>query len=59
MKIAQETAERIDRIIKTGDLEVSIERKKLFVLGEIAIILAGLLDAKLEELGRSEDGHTD
>ena len=51
MKITKETAERIDRIIKTDDLSVSVERKKVFVLSEIAIILAGLLDAKLAELG--------
>lgn len=49
MKIAEETTKRIDRIIKTDDLEVSLERKKLYVLGEIAIILAGLLDAALGE----------
>lgn len=57
MKIAKETAERIDRIIKTSDLEACIERKQLFVLGEIAVILAGLLDAKFAELG-VEDGET-
>lgn len=55
MKIAEETAERIDKIIKTDDLSVSIERKKLFVLGEIAVILAGLLDAKLAELGAEDE----
>lgn len=55
--IAKETAERIDRIIKTDDLSVSVERKKVFVLGEIAVLLAGLLDAKLAELG-VEDGET-
>lgn len=55
MKIAKETAERIDRIIKTDDLEVCLERKKLFVLGEIALILAGLLDAKLAELGAEDE----
>lgn len=49
MKIAEETSKRIDRIINTDDLEVSLERKKLYVLGEIAIILAGLLDATLGE----------
>ncbi len=53
MKITKETAERIDRIIKTDDLSVSVERKKVYILGEIAIILAGLLDAKFEE--RSEE----
>ena len=53
MKIAKETADRITRIINTGDLQVSLEQKKLFVLGEIAIILAGLLDEKMAE--RSED----
>ena len=58
MKIANETTERIDGIIETDDLSVSIERKKVLILGEIAIILAGLLDAKLAELGRSEDGET-
>ncbi len=55
MKIAEETAERIDKIIKTDDLEVCLERKKLFVLGEIAVILAGLLDAKLSELGAEDE----
>lgn len=48
--IAKETAERIDRIMK-DDLNVSVERKKVLILGEIAVILAGLLDAKLAELG--------
>lgn len=55
MTIAKATAERIDRIIKTDDLEVCLERKKLFVLGEIAVILAGLLDAKLAELGVDDE----
>ena len=55
MKVAKETAERIDRIIKADDLSVSIERKKLFVLSEIAIILAGLFDAKLAELGVEDE----
>ena len=53
MKIAKETADRIYKIINTGDLQMSLERKKLFVLGEIAIILAGLLDEKIAE--RSEE----
>lgn len=57
VKIAKETAERIDKIMKTDDLEVSIERKQLFVLGEIAVLLAGMLDVKLTELG-VEDGQT-
>lgn len=51
MKIAKETSERITRIMNTDDLQVSLERKKLFVLGEIAIILAGLLDVKMAERG--------
>lgn len=51
MTIAEEAAERIDRIMKTDDLSVSLERKKVFVLSEIAVILAGLLDAKLAESG--------
>lgn len=55
MNIAEETAERIDRIIKTDDLSVSVERKKALILGEIAIILAGLLDAKLAELGAKNE----
>lgn len=55
MTIAKETAERIDKFIKTDDLVVPIERKKLFILGEIAIILAGLLDAKLAELGVEDE----
>lgn len=49
MNIVKETAEIIDRVLKTDDLSVSIERKKLLVLCEIAVILAGLLDAKLGE----------
>ena len=53
--IAKETAERIDRIIKADDLSVSVERKKVLVLGEIAILLAGLLDAKLAELGVTDE----
>lgn len=56
MKIAEETFERIDKIIKTDDLKVSLERKKLVVLGEIAVILAGLLDAKLTERSEDESG---
>lgn len=55
MKIAKETSERIVEIIKTDDLSASVERKKLFVLGEIAVILAGLLDAKLAELGVDDE----
>jgi hypothetical protein len=59
VKIAKETAERIDKIMKTDDLEVSIERKKLFVLGEIAVLLAGMLDVKFTELGvEVEDDET-
>ena len=54
-RIAKETAERIDTIMETDDLEVCLERKKLYVLGEIAVMLAGLLDAKLEELGVTDD----
>lgn len=55
MMIAKETAERIEKIIKTGDLSISIERKQVLILGEIAIILAGLLDAKLAELGVTDE----
>ena len=51
MTIAKATIERIGEIMKTDDLSVCLERKKLLVLGEIAVILAGLLDAKLAELG--------
>ena len=51
MMVAEETVERINRIIEMDDLSVSIERKKVLVLGEIAIILAELLDAKLIEMG--------
>lgn len=49
MTIAKETTQRINEIINTSDLEVSVERKKLYVLGEIAVLLAGLLDAHLLE----------
>lgn len=54
MKITKETAERIDRIIK-GELSISVERTQVLVLGEIAILLAGLLDAKLAELGVTDE----
>lgn len=55
MMVAEETAERINRIIKTDDLSVSVERKKLLVLGEIAVILAELLDVKFAELGVEDE----
>lgn len=53
MKIAKETAERIKNVMETSDYEICLERKKAYILGEIAIILAGLLDAKFAE--RSQD----
>ena len=51
MKIAEEIAKEIDRIIRMDDLSVSIEQKKVLVLGEIAVTLAGLLEVKVAELG--------
>lgn len=51
MKTAEKIAKEIDRIIRMDDLSVSIEQKKVLVLGEIAVILAGLLEVKLTELG--------
>ena len=49
MKIAEEIAKEIDRIIRMDDLSVSIEQKKVLILGEIAVTLAGLLEVKLTE----------
>lgn len=51
MKIAEEIAKEIDRIIRMDDLNVSIEQKKVLVLGEIAVTLAGLLEVRVAELG--------
>ena len=50
MKIAEKIAKEIDRIIRMDDLSVSIEQKKVLVLGEIAVTLAGLLEVKMTEL---------
>lgn len=49
MKTAEKIAKEIDRIIRMDDLSVSIEQKKMLILGEIAVILAGLLEVKLTE----------
>lgn len=54
VKIAKETSERIQDVLSS---DASIEAKQVFALCEIAILLAGLLDAKLAELG-VEDGET-
>lgn len=51
MKIAKETAERIGKILKTDNLSISIENKKVLILGEIAILLAGMVDANLLGIG--------
>lgn len=53
MKIAKETANRILDVLGRDDC--SVEEKKLFVLSEIAIILAGVLDVELAELGVDDD----
>jgi uncharacterized membrane protein YiaA len=52
VKIAKETAERIQDVLSS---DVSIEAKQTFALFEIAILLAGLLDAKLAELGVEDE----
>ena len=57
MKIAEKIAKEIDRIIRIDDLSVSIEQKKVLVLGEIAVTLAGLLEVKLVELGVEGEEH--
>lgn len=57
MKIAEKIAKEIDRIIRMDDLSVSIEQKKVLVLGEIAVTLAGLLEVKLVELGMEGEEH--
>lgn len=57
MKIAEKIAKEIDRIIRMDDLSVSIEQKKVLVLGEIAVTLAGLLEVKLVELGVEGEEH--
>ena len=49
MKITEKIAKEIDRIIRMDDLSVSIEQKKVLILGEIAVTLAGLLEVKLAE----------
>ena len=47
MKIANETQNRVNAIYNTSPLEVSVENKKVYVLGEIAVLLAGILDTLL------------
>jgi hypothetical protein len=52
VKIAKETAERIQDVLSS---DTSIEAKQTFALCEIAILLAGLLDTKLAELGVEDE----
>ena len=52
MKIAKETAERIQDVLSS---DVSIEAKQTFALFELTLLLAGLLDAKLAELGVEDE----
>ena len=55
MTISRETTERVNKTSKVSPLEMSAEDKTGWMLGEIAILLAGLLDAKLAELGVTPD----
>lgn len=50
--IAEETAKRVNDIIDTDDFEKSLERKN-YLLGEIAILIAGILDA-LERIAEKD-----
>lgn len=52
MMIAKETAKRIVEVL---DTDCPIENKELRILCEMTIILAGLLDAKLAELGAEDE----
>lgn len=51
MTISRETHERVNKVYNVPSTEMSAENKKIWLLGEIAVLLAGLLDAKLAELG--------
>lgn len=55
MTIARETHERVNKVYNATPAEMSAEDKKVWLLGEIAVLLAGLLDAKLAELGVTPD----
>lgn len=55
MTISRETQERVNKVYNAPFTEMSAEDKKVWLLGEIAVLLAGLLDAKLAELGVTPD----
>lgn len=55
MTISRETQERVNKVYNASFTEMSAEDKKIWLLGEIAVLLAGLLDAKLAELGVTPD----
>lgn len=55
MTISRETNDRVNKVYNATPSEMSKEDKAIWLLGEIAVILAGLLDAKLAELGVNDE----